>query len=370
MPASSLTDGDFLKGIAPEDLVHFVLNVGDGDAQLLLLPESHGERQAIVVDVCSFPKLDSLISELDRLNLLSSDSDRFALVVATHPHADHIKGMADFLEKHGIDASEFWEPGYYLATPTYFRMMDVLGTLDELRHAQPTSGSTRFIGQVKVTVLAPGVSLKNQYDSYGIDVNNSSIAIKIDFPTQRYYKRAANRSYEKLPGGATLILGADAQTRSWAQVEVDFPQLGSDKTLVSEALRKSRGVEPLKANVFKVPHHGSKHGLNLELVEEIKPLVSLVSSVASGGSYGFPHLVALEALREGLQATTQKNTPRKPDWELGVHYTFDTDDSGDPGRALGSIAVVVGPSGRKLNVWRLGDGVADPVQLGNARLFS
>lgn len=369
VPAGLLSPGDFTQGIAPEDLVHFVLNVGDGDAQLLLLPESHGQRQAIVVDVCSFSKLESLVAELVQMGLLALGAKPFALIVATHPHADHIKGMASFLSAYGRDADEFWEPGYYLATPTYFRMMDAMAALP-LRHSQPTSGSTRFIGQVKVTVLAPGVSLKNQYDSYGIDANNSSIAIKIDFPASRYYKRADDRSYEKLPGGATLILGADAQTRSWSQVEVDFPQLGPDKTLVSEALRKSRGVDPLKANVFKVPHHASKHGLNLELVENINPLVSLVSSVGSGGSYGFPHLVSLEALREGLQATTQKNTPRKPDWELGIHYTFDTDDSGKPEGALGSIGVVVGPSGRKLDVWRFGDAVADPVDLKNARRMS
>jgi beta-lactamase superfamily II metal-dependent hydrolase len=57
---------------------------------------------------------------------------------------------------------------------------------------------------------------------------------------------------------------------------------------VAKALRKARGVESLNANVIKVPHHASKHGLNLELVEEIKLNLSLVSSVRKKAATTFP----------------------------------------------------------------------------------
>lgn len=367
VPSARLEAGDFLADIAKNDLVHFLVNVGDGDTQLLLLPEEKGQRKAIVVDVVSGGKLTALIEMLWGFGLLSQGEDALALVVATHPHADHISGMAGFLSDHVGQICEFWEPGYYLATPTYFKMMDTLAELEGVSHSQPTSGTTRFIDQVKVTVLAPGIGLKNRYDSYGIDVNNSSIALKVDFPARRYYKREKDRSYTKLPGGASLVLGADAQTASWSQVLVDFPQLGPNKSEVAKALRKARGTEPLKAHVFKVPHHASKHGLNLELVEEINPKISLVSSVREGGSYNFPHAVALEALREGVDATAQKGTPHKDDFELGIHFTSGRDTKGED---LGSIAVVLGPTGKKRNVWRFGDTAGERLDLSGARRFT
>jgi beta-lactamase superfamily II metal-dependent hydrolase len=366
VPAGRLEAGDFLEAVGQNDLVHFVVNVGDGDTQLLLLPEEKGSRKAIVVDVVSGDKLAKLIEALQQSGVLDDGKDVLALVVATHPHADHISGMAKFLTTHANLIDEFWEPGYYLATPTYFKMMEVLAELDDVAHSQPTSGTTRFIDQVKVAVLAPGIGLKNRYDSYGIDVNNSSIALKVDFPARRYYKREKDGSYTKLPSGASLVLGADAQTASWSQVMVDFPQLVASGSAVAKALRKARGVEPLNANVFKVPHHASKHGLNLELVEEIKPNLSLVSSVREKGSYNFPHVVALEALREGIEPTAQKGATHKDDFDLGIHFTSGRDDAGED---LGTIAVLLGPSGRKREVWRFGDQVDKPIDLTAARKF-
>ena len=367
VPADRLKPGAFLEAIDRNDLVHFVVNVGDGDTQLILLPEEKGSRKAIVVDVVSGDKLAGLIAVLQQSGLLGNEEGALALVVATHPHADHISGMANFLTTHAELIGEFWEPGYYLATPTYFKMMEVLAELDGVAHSQPTSGTTRFIDQVKVTVLAPGIGLKNRYDSYGIDVNNSSIALKVEFPARRYYKREDDGSYTKLPNGASLVLGADAQTASWSQVMVDFPQLVASGSAVAKALRKARGVEPLKANVFKVPHHASKHGLNLELVEELKPDVSLVSSVREKGSYNFPHLVALEALREGIEPTAQKGTAHKDDFDLGIHFTSGKDDTGAD---LGTIAVVLSPSGQRRDVWRFGETAGESIDLLAARRFN
>ena len=363
-------EGKFLDKVGKDDLVHFVLNVGDGDTQIVLLPEEGGARRAIVVDVCAAGKLEALIGSLEGAGLLpkagEGQDETLALVVATHPHADHISGMARFVKNQAARIDQFMEPGYYMPTKSYLTMMDALAAAD-LNHTQPSSGMVRFIDQVKLTVLAPAVELKNRYDSYGIDPNNSSIVLRLDFPARRYYTPDKDGNVvEKLPKGASLILGGDAQTLSWADVVHDFPQLESKETAVAKALDKARGVLPLKADVFKTSHHMSKHGINLELVEEIKPAVSLVSCADRGASYNFPHLVALEALREGLQETTKYNKPRSPDYELGIHFTFGKDSTQ---KELGSIAVVLSPSGAKHDVWRFGDPISKDIDLAAGRRF-
>lgn len=363
--------GGFEKSISPEDLVHFVLNVGDGDTQLLLLPAEERRkgvrtRKAIVVDLVPHKKLERLIDTLQAGGLLDSEGTPFELVVATHPHADHISGMGSFLKARKQQIRAFMEPGFVMPSASYLRMMDALdGT--EIDHMQPSGGTVRFIDGVKVTVLAPGISLKNRYDSYGVDPNNSSIVLKIDFPARRYYIPGKDGSYDKLPRGATLLLGGDAQTLSWSQVLLDNPQLAADGSAVAKALRRARGVEPLRADVFKVAHHGSKHGINLELVEEISPAVSLVSSVGGGGKYNFPHRVALESLREGLEKTTQSGAEHSPDYKLGIHFTAGREE-GKGRKPLGTIAVVVRPSGSS-RVWRFGDKPGARVDLAAGRPF-
>jgi hypothetical protein len=55
-----------------------------------------------------------------------------------------------------------------------------------LLYAQPTSGYRRWISDVAISVLAPSIQLRNRYDSYGIEVNDSSISLRIEFPVHRY----------------------------------------------------------------------------------------------------------------------------------------------------------------------------------------
>lgn len=367
IPLDRLHPGDFVSSVDARDLVYFLANVGDGDLQVILLPAGRdGTRQAIVVDVASARKLAGLLEELAGTPLLPPRADLFPVVVGTHPHDDHIGGMASFIDRFGDMIDEYWEPGYYHPSSAYMESMRALEDHGGIQHTQPTSGMTRFIGNVRVTVLSPAMGLRNRFDSYGVDINNSSIALRIEFPAARVEQRRADRRYVKLPRRQVLILGADAQSLAWGHVMADFPELRPDNSPVAKALRMALGANPLHGQLFKIPHHASKHGVHLELVEAVHPSLTLISSVGGGGRYNFPHSVAQESVREALQPRSSTAAPHEPDHDLGIHYTCAVDAAGDP---LGTIAVVKSPTGRKTQVWRFGDARSDPVDLADARLF-
>src|SRR4051794_2976137 len=114
---------------APDALLYFLLNVGDGDTQLLLLPERGGRRRAVVVDVATPHKLLALLDSLAGAGVLPplEDAPRlFPLVVGTHPHADHISGMPEFLTRFGRQVDEYWEPGYQHPSAAYVETMVAL----------------------------------------------------------------------------------------------------------------------------------------------------------------------------------------------------------------------------------------------------
>jgi beta-lactamase superfamily II metal-dependent hydrolase len=375
--------GQFLRTCLEnqDHLVYFVLNVGDGDTQMVLLPaDENGRRRAVVVDVATTRKLPALCRDLAAHGILGDLSGRgvFPVVVGTHPHDDHLGGMPQFIEEFRDQIGEYWEPGYYHSSGSYVETMAQLEEAAHIQRTQPTSGMVRFVGNVKFTALTPGIGLRSRFDSYGISINDASISLKIEFPATRVSETVEDRgsgrrkrSYHRLDAPWSLILGADSQTTSWAQATVDFPQLHphENPTLYRE-LRMTKGRDDLRAQVFKVPHHASKHGLNLELVERIAPQLTLISSTNGGGKYNFPHLLAVEAIREALQPSTTKKPVRLDDHQLGIHYTcaeLDRSLGAKRSKLLGSMAVVVSPKrGTRLQLWRFGDATKDRVDLERA----
>jgi hypothetical protein len=355
----------------PDSMIYFLLNVADGDTQLILLPcEDDRTRRAVVVDVATTRKLPALLDSLAETPILPErrTNDLFAVVVGTHPHDDHIGGMPEFMERFADMVSEYWEPGYYHPTAAFVETMHILERNPKIQRTQPTSGMTRFIDKVKLTALAPGIGLRSRFDSYGTAINDASIAVKIEFPIARVVQKGKNRGYLRVRDPWSLILGADAQTTSWGHVSLDFPQLhAAERSSVYKELRKAMGVDALRAQVFKVPHHASKHGVNLELVERIAPNLALISSTGGRGKYNFPHLLAVEAVREGMQPSTGGGKKRLADYELGIHYTSAVDSGRSP---LGSMALIVPPKrGSPLQLWRFGDEPGEPVRLETAREF-
>ena len=279
--------------VKPESLCVHVLNVGDGDNIILQFPEVDGQRKYAVVDCYSSKKT------IDYLNKLGVNELEF--VCATHPHYDHICGIPKLLETYKGRIREFWDSGFRHTSLTHEKIIGLINDDPNIRFSRVTSGMEKIFNDVKVGVLAPSIYLRNRYDSYGVNINNASIVLKLEYKAP------------DVVNPSIIILGGDAQFLSWSKVLEEYPN--SVKTGNPDQIILDKSFNPLNCQVLKVSHHGSKHGTSLECVETIDPEYAIVSCSGSS-SYGFPHEIALLSLMEKMEmdriSFTDYSMPKKP----------------------------------------------------------
>ncbi|HKZ20992.1 MAG TPA: ComEC/Rec2 family competence protein [Acidimicrobiia bacterium] len=188
------------------------IDVGQGDAALLF--SASGE--AVLVDGGPDPRL--LWQALYQYRV-----KRLRLVVATHPHDDHIAGLVGLAQRLPID--ELWEAGEHHSNPTWNQIRDEMEAAS-VPVANPGVGTRLGLAGMVLEVLGP----KRRYDN----ANDQSIVVLARSQT------------------ASLLMTGDVEAA--AQLELD----------------------PIDVDILKVPHHGGNTSLPGWLVAT-RPEVALIS---------------------------------------------------------------------------------------------
>jgi beta-lactamase superfamily II metal-dependent hydrolase len=294
--------------IKQTDLVVHVLNVGFGDAILLELPTTvDGKNLLGIVDCYKGAKMLGYIEKLQSVRPF----DGVAFICATHPHLDHVAGIKKLLTHPLTKPREFWDSGFRHKTATYLRILETLHE-KKIPMRRISSGMEAYYGTLRITALGPSVALRNRYATYGIDMNNASIVLRLEnckedvviVESERYRDRH-DPEIVRGAGDSVVILGADAEFDNWSQIAEEYPFV--ERTSKHDPLVK-KAVNLLNCAVVKVSHHGSMHSAPLDVYERMSPSLAILSSKQKESTithHGegvertlYPHPVAIETLKE------------------------------------------------------------------------
>lgn len=222
-------------------------SVGQGDAALLRLPDG----AAILVDGGGTfsggpdPGARDLVPLLRDLGVT-----RLAVVVISHPHPDHVLGLP------AVAAAFPIEQVVLGGGPPSEAVAAALARLPAPRRLEPGQALERA-----------GVRLESVGGSEpGLEENDASLVLRVTY-------------------GRTALL---------------FP---GDVEEAGEAAAVAGG-RPLRAELVKVPHHGSRRSSTAPFTAAVRPAFA-VASVGAGNRYGFPHAEAVARWREAGAAWRQ-----------------------------------------------------------------
>jgi competence protein ComEC len=225
-----------------------VLDVGQGDS--ILVEGGRGARMLIDAG----PDPDRILIELDRR--LPPWDRRIDILLLTHPHEDHVAGMALLIERYRI--GRIYETGMRGPGPGYAAFArDLIGS-GAPPHATLATGARIVVDDIHFRVLWPDpgrVSLEPPDAGRGI--NDVSIVLLGEV------------------AGRRLLLTGD--------VEDDV-----------DPILAARGLPPI--DVLKVAHHGSATASTQTFLDAVRPKVA-IASAGAGNPYGHPARSTIERLR-------------------------------------------------------------------------
>jgi competence protein ComEC len=214
-----------------------VLDVGQGDA--ILVEGSRGGR--LLVD--GGPDPDRLLVELDRR--IPPWDRRLDAVVLSHPHEDHVAGLALLLERYRVGRT--FEPGMLGPGPGYAAWAAELA-------GRPTPSS----------LLAAG-------DRLAVD----DIALEVLWPVRGSVPRTPRDTGTGINNVSIVLLGSVAGRRFLLTGDVE-------EEVDPELLGRVGNVD-----LLKIAHHGSRTASTDGFLDAADPTVA-VASAGAGNPYGHP----------------------------------------------------------------------------------
>ena len=219
-------------------LVVRFLDIGQGDSELIALPNGEtilidsGDRGSPVVDL-----------------LKKFGVREITLIIATHPHSDHMGEMRDVMR--AFTVREFWDSGFNHPTRTYGDMLQEIKDRG-IKFATPKRGDMRTFGDVLLEVLNPGEEPPDE------NPNNASVVVRLTFSEKKFLFTGDAEDYEN-----------SAKHSAWEQM------------VLSEK-------DKLHADLLKAAHHGSSNGTTREILDAVRPSIVTISC-AAGNDYHHPH---------------------------------------------------------------------------------
>jgi len=231
--------GSSLRANTTGELRTYFLDVGQGDSSVILFKD-----KVILIDAGEVDKGDLVVSDLEKLGVTRID-----LLVATHPHSDHIGGMQKVLARFPVD--KVLDSGIPSSSSLYERF---LRTVDEkdIPYIVAEPGKTYDPDpSLHILVLSP------PKQHIGDSINTNSIVLRVSY------------------GAVNLLYTGDATTEA-------------------EEVMLKAGY-PLDADILKVSHHGSSDANSAAFLRRVDPEVAVIS-LADDNEYGHPHRETLSGL--------------------------------------------------------------------------
>lgn len=218
------------------------IDVGQGNCTLITCGDT-----AILVDGGESAYGEKVVNYLKEKNVEDID-----LLIATHPHSDHIGGLTEVAKTYSIgDIIMPSVPKSIIPTSsTYKNFLQAISD-NHKKIIKAQSGMTYTYGEMNVEIFGP----VRDYD----DLNNESVVSRISY------------------GETSVMLMGDAET----EAEKDLLKSGND----------------FKASILNVGHHGSKSSSGKSMIEAINPEYAIICC-GEGNDYGHPHKQTLTTLNK------------------------------------------------------------------------